>query len=79
MDQAADFRDRCDTLRRDLENVIREFMHSDEPAAHAVPRAILYRYWKRIVANLAGVITSATEPLQTQDYLDDGATDIDDD
>jgi hypothetical protein len=54
-------------------------MHSEDPAKVAVPRAILYRYWKRIVANLGGVLTSATEPLQNQDYLDDGATDITDD
>ena len=66
-------------LRRDLEAKVREYMHSEETAAHAVPRAILYRYWKRIVANLHGVLTTATEPLQHQDYLDGGTTDIDDD
>lgn len=75
---AADFRDRADDLRRDLETRIRECMHSDLPGREVVPRAILYRYWKRIVANLSGVITTVTEPLQNQDYLDDGATDIDD-
>jgi hypothetical protein len=53
-------------------------MQSEEPGSWAVPRAILYRYWKRIVANLAGIVTSAIEPLQTIDYLDDGQTDIDD-
>ena len=76
---AAEFRARTDTLRRDLETKIREFMHSNEPGHYAVPRAILYRYWKRIVANLGGVITSATEPFQKQDYFDDGETDIRDD
>lgn len=74
----ADFRDRCDALRHDLETQIREYMHSQEPGVHAVPRAILYRYWKRIVANLAGIVTSATEPIQHQDYQDGGATDLDD-
>lgn len=78
-DRAADFRVRTDQLRFDLETKIREFMHSEEPGHYAVPRAILYRYWKRIVANLSGVVTSATEPLQNQDYLDDGTTDIVDD
>ena len=77
-DDIADFRDRCDSLRHDLESQIREYMHSQEPGVHAVPRAILYRYWKRIVANLAGIVTSATEPIQHQDYLDDGTTDLDD-
>ena len=77
-DAIVDFRERCDSLRHDLETQIREFMHSQEPGVHAVPRAILYRYWKRIVANLAGIVTSATEPIQHQDYLDDGTTDLDD-
>jgi len=79
MEQAADFRDRCDSLRFELETTIREFMHSEQPGSFAVPRAILYRYWKRIVANLAGVVASATEPIQHQDYLDAGETDISDD
>ena len=51
----------------------------NEPGSWAVPRAMLYRYWKRIVANLAGIVTAAIEPIQNIDYLDDGATDIDDD
>lgn len=57
---------------------VREYMQSEEPGSWAVPRAILYRYWKRIVANLAGIVTAAIEPLQNIDYLDDGQTDIDD-
>jgi phosphate uptake regulator len=58
---------------------VREFMHTDRPGSWAVPRAILYRYWKRIVANLAGIVTSAIEPIQSIDYLDAGAVDITDD
>lgn len=58
---------------------VREYMQSDQPGSWAVPRAILYRYWKRIVANLAGIVTAAIEPLQNIDYLDDGMTDITDD
>ena len=71
--------ERATELRREYETEIRSYMHSTEPAPYAVPRAIFYRYLKRIVANLAGILTSATEPLQHQDYLDDGTTDIDDD
>ena len=78
-ERAADFRIRTDALRLDLEDHIREFMHSDAPGRESVPRAILYRYWKRIVANLSGVVTTVTEPLQHQDYHDHGETDIDDD
>jgi phosphate uptake regulator len=77
-DKAVAFREKADVLRVDLETKIRGYMHSELPGNQVVPRAILYRYWKRIVANLGGVVSTATEPLQTQGYLDDGATDIDD-
>lgn len=78
-DKVADFRTRSDAMRHHCEDKVREYMHSDQPGHYAVPRAILYRYWKRIVANLLGVVTTAVEPVQTIDYVDSGATDIDDD
>ena len=53
-------------------------MHSEQPGSYAVPRAVLYRYWKRIVANLAGIVTGANEPLQKQGYINDGEIDLDD-
>lgn len=68
-----------DRLRHELEAKVREYMHSEERGSYAVPRAILYRYWKRVVANLSGIVTTATEPIQTKDYLDGGRTDIVDD
>jgi phosphate uptake regulator len=77
-DKATDFRSKADALRGELEGKIRECMHSEAPGHEVVPRAILYRYWKRIVANLGGVVTSATEPLQHQGFYDGGTTDIDD-
>ncbi|MFN3214905.1 MAG: PhoU domain-containing protein [Acidimicrobiales bacterium] len=78
-ERVADFLQRSSDLRISLESRIRELMHSTEPGSFAVPRAILYRYWKRIVANLSGIMTSVTEPLQRQDYLEDGTVDIVDD
>ena len=77
-EQAQDFYQRATKLRHAIENKIRDYMHSDQPGHYAVPRAVLYRYWKRIVANLAGVVTGVSEPLQTQGYTDDGQTDLDD-
>lgn len=77
-DEALAFRERADVLRQELETKIRDCMHSELPGHEVVPRAILYRYWKRIVANVGGVVTTATEPLQNQGYFDDGETDIDD-
>jgi len=77
-EQAQDFYNRATELRYSIESKIRDYMHSDQPGSHAVPRAVLYRYWKRIVANLAGIVTGANEPLQKQGYTDDGKTDLDD-
>jgi phosphate uptake regulator len=75
---ANEFRKRTDELGGELAAKIRDCMHSDLPGREVVPRAILYRYWKRIVANVGGVVSTATEPLQHQGYFDDGHTDIDD-
>lgn len=75
---AARFREEADARKKEIEQHIRQWMHADEPGHYAVPRAILYRYWKRIVANLGGVVSSITEPLQHQDYYDEGETDIED-
>ena len=77
-DGAASLRERSNALQEELQAHIRELMHSDQPGREVVPRAILFRYWKRIVANIAGVVTTATEPLQHQGYEDDGTVDIDD-
>jgi phosphate uptake regulator len=76
---ARDFLDRSMALNELCGGKVRELLQADEPGHWAVPRAVLYRYWKRIVANLAGIVTGAIEPLQHIDYLDDGQTDIDDD
>ena len=78
IDAARDFLARSLELNDRCGAKVREYMQSERPGSWAVPRAILYRYWKRIVANLAGIVTAAIEPLQSIDYLDDGKTDLDD-
>ncbi len=79
VEAAKEFLRRSHALNLVCEAKVREYMHSDRPGSWAVPRAILYRYWKRIVANLAGVVTTAIEPLQHIDYLEGGSIDITDD
>jgi len=73
-----DFRERCSTLIASHQTRIEEYLHSDLPGREVVPRAIYYRYLKRIVANLLGIVATAAEPLPTIDYLDDGTVDTDD-
>jgi len=73
-----EFSDRCQVLAGSQQARIEECLHSELPGREVVPRAIYYRYLKRIVANLIGIVRNANEPLPTVDYLDDGETDIDD-
>lgn len=49
---------------------IRELLHSTEPGSFAVPRAILHRYLKRVVANLASIASTLTEPVRSLDETD---------
>ena len=78
-DRIEDYAERVLTITGDVQGKIEELTKTDLPGHQAVPRAIYYRYLKRIAANLLGVVSTASEPLPNIDYLDDGATDITDD
>ncbi len=54
------------------------FMTSERPGREVVPLAIYYRYLRRIVANLVGVVRTSAEPLPFVDYLEGGTVDTDD-
>lgn len=60
--RAEDIRARAIEQRRYHEQCLRGLMHADEPGHWAVPRAVLHRYLKRIVANLEGVALTITDP-----------------
>ncbi len=77
-DSAMRLAERGTELRHQLERQIREMIHSDMPASYAVPRALLFRYLKRIVANLAGVAMSVRDGIERMDRDPDGG-DITDD
>ncbi len=77
-DRIEEFAQRAGELIDAHQTQILAYLHSDRPGHEVVPRAIYYRYLKRIVANLLGVVRTVDEPLPTLDYLDDGATDTDD-
>ena len=49
------------------------YLHSDRPGREVVPRAIYYRYLKRIVANLLGIVHTAAEPIPAANQPDDKA------
>ena len=48
-------------LMDECEEVVTELLHSDQPGSYAVPRAMLYRYLKRLVANVLGTVVTMVE------------------
>jgi hypothetical protein len=73
-----EFTERASAIGAGHQAKIDGFMTSDLPGREVVPLAIYYRYLKRIVANLVGIVRIAVEPILQVDYLDEGATDTDD-
>ncbi|MCP3999176.1 MAG: hypothetical protein GY722_29540 [bacterium] len=65
MDEAQDVFDDCVVAQ----------LASIEGAAHAVPRALLCRYLKRMTGHLMNVITSLVMPLERLDYYDEKKAD----
>jgi phosphate uptake regulator len=45
-----------------------QFIRSEEPGTFAAPRAILYRYIKRISAHLSNLLTSLVMPVDRLDF-----------
>lgn len=78
-ERVADFAERAKAITRGHQDRIDSYMHSELPGSEVVPLAIYYRYLRRIVANLLGIVGTASETLPHIDYLDDGKTDITDD
>lgn len=66
------FLDRSRELQREYDDVVADLVRSKKAADHAVPRALLYRYLKRIVANLEGVVAGVVQPLDLIDYSPGG-------
>lgn len=48
---------------------------SSETPRHAVPRALLYRYLKRVVAHLMNMLTSLVMPIDRLDFYDERKAD----
>ncbi len=70
-DRTADFTQRARALVEEHQAKIESYLHSDRPGREVVPRAIYYRFLKRIVANLLGIVHTAAEPLPAFTEEDD--------
>jgi len=64
-----------DELQDEYDERIDEQLHTDKPAREAVPRALLYRYFKRISAHLMNILTSLVMPIDRLDYYDEDKAD----
>lgn len=69
-ERATEYIETGDDLLKEFDNLVVELIHSDAVASEAVPRALLYRYMKRIAANLLGVVSSVVQPVDQIDYFD---------
>jgi phosphate uptake regulator len=58
-------------IREDLgeyDNHIIRYVTSDEPGRHSAPRALFYRYLKRISAHLSNTLSSVVMPVDRLDF-----------
>lgn len=66
---------RGDELRRSFDDAVSVLIHSEEPAASAVPRVLLQRYFKRINAHSTNVVSAVVMPLDRIDFFDEDEDD----
>jgi len=74
----ADFAVRSEAIVGEHGSKIEQFMTSDRPGREVVPLAVYHRYLRRIVANLAGVLRDASQPIHRAAGFDGDSADADD-
>ncbi len=60
-----------DGLQDRFDAKVAALVRSDEPGREAVPRALIYRYYKRIVGHLMNLLSAVVMPLDRLDYYDE--------
>ena len=68
---------RGDELRREFDALVNELVHSTGQALQAVPRALLYRFLKRVTAHSLNVVSAVGMPVDRLDYFDEDVEDRD--
>jgi phosphate uptake regulator len=61
---------RAEVLMGTFDGLVNALMHADDPAHYAVPRAMLFRYLKRVCANLTSVATTAAIGIDRTGVVD---------
>ena len=70
-ERARAYIERGDQLRREFDGLVNELVHATVPALAAVPRALLYRFLKRVAAHCSNVVTAVVMPVDRLDYFDE--------
>jgi phosphate transport system protein len=74
-ERANDLIKELDVYRDEYDRAIDGQVHSEGSPREAVPRALLFRYLKRITAHLMNVLTSLVMPVHRLDYYDEDKAD----
>ena len=70
-ERARTYIERGDELRRDFDQRVNELLHSTEAAVTAVPKALLFRFLKRVSAHSSNVVSAVVMPVDQLDYFDE--------
>ena len=70
-DRARTYIERGDEMRKDFDRRVNELLHSTEEAVTAVPRALLFRFLKRVSAHSSNVVSAVVMPVDQLDYYDE--------
>lgn len=74
-DEARSYLSEADALLKEYDERINECAFSERPSTFGVPRALYYRYLKRITAHLMNVLTALTMPIDHLAYFDEAEED----
>ncbi len=74
-DKAWDYLAEADVLLDEFDGRIDELTQSERPSTYGVPRALYFRYMKRITAHLMNVLTALTMPVDRLAYYDEDRRD----
>lgn len=70
-ERAATLIERGDELCDDFDGRVDRLVTTGDPGSEAVPRALLYRHLKRIVAHLMNLLSAVIMPLDKLDFFDE--------
>jgi phosphate uptake regulator len=60
-----------DAMQDRFDAKVSELVTSEEPGREAVPRVLLFRYYKRIVGHLMNLLSAVVMPVDRLDYYDE--------